>query len=167
MSKLRSESTIFAFVVWAILFGFILHSVYKGLTTLQNIPKIDFRDIKQKEEGNHITLPDERYRSVRSAREFLRDLLDPKKTPRVPRSVRNRAYSILKHYPTSLDMSIVANEMQGVFDIDGKEQFQINVLSSILFLVQMGKDRLGSFCIEALLCQREEVGHSDPINLQE
>jgi hypothetical protein len=31
------------------------------------------------------------------------------------------AYRILKHYPGEYDMSIVANEMQGVFDNDKKK----------------------------------------------
>jgi hypothetical protein len=46
-----------------------------------------------------MTLPDERYRAVRWAEQFLKDLCDPSKTPRVPRSVRDQARSILRHYP--------------------------------------------------------------------
>lgn len=46
-----------------------------------------------------MTLPDERYRSIQNAQRFLQDLMDPKKTPRVPREVRQRARSVLKHYP--------------------------------------------------------------------
>ena len=66
-----------------------------------------------------MTLPNERYRAVRYAREFMRDLLDPKKTPKVPRSVRERAYSTLKHFPGDYDMEMVAEEIQGVFENDG------------------------------------------------
>lgn len=33
------------------------------------------------------------------ARKFLLDLLDPKKTPRVPKYVREEARARLKHYP--------------------------------------------------------------------
>ena len=51
-----------------------------------------------------MTLPDERTRAVHAAREFLLDLLDPKKTPRVPRDIRLRAHSVLRHYPWISDM---------------------------------------------------------------
>ena len=53
-----------------------------------------------------MTLPDERNRAVRSAREFLTDLLRASKTPRVPRAIRERARAILRHYPTLYDMSV-------------------------------------------------------------
>jgi len=46
-----------------------------------------------------MTMPDERTRAIRYAHDFLRDLLNPQKTPRVPREVRERARSVLKHYP--------------------------------------------------------------------
>ena len=64
-----------------------------------------------------MTLADERYRAVQNARNFLRDLLDPKKTPKVPLTVRRQARSVLKHFPGEYDMEIVANENQGIFDI--------------------------------------------------
>lgn len=49
-----------------------------------------------------MTLPDERIRAVRNTREFLYTLLDPKKTPKVPRSVRVQARHLLKHYPSDM-----------------------------------------------------------------
>ena len=51
-----------------------------------------------------MTLPDERYRAVLAAERLLRDLCDPAKTPRVPSSVRDRARSVLRHYPSDYDM---------------------------------------------------------------
>jgi hypothetical protein len=42
---------------------------------------------------NAMTMPDERYRAVVHAEQFLKDLLDPRKTPRVPKNVRQRAYN--------------------------------------------------------------------------
>lgn len=51
-----------------------------------------------------MTLPDERYRAVLMAEKLLKDLCDPTKTPRVPKSVRGRASSVLRHYPTNYDM---------------------------------------------------------------
>lgn len=46
-----------------------------------------------------MTLPDERYRALRWAEQFMRDLMDPSKTPRVPKAVRAQARSVLRHYP--------------------------------------------------------------------
>jgi hypothetical protein len=46
-----------------------------------------------------MTLPDERYRALKWAESFLQDLMDPAKTPRVPRTVRQQARSVLRHYP--------------------------------------------------------------------
>jgi hypothetical protein len=57
-----------------------------------------------------MTLADERYRAVNSAREFLRSLLDPKKTPKVPRKVRQQAYSVLKHYIWEMDLEKLAKK---------------------------------------------------------
>lgn len=55
-----------------------------------------------------MTLPDERYRSVRWAREFLYELMDPKKTPGVPKALRGQAQAILRHYPSDWDMQAAA-----------------------------------------------------------
>lgn len=62
-----------------------------------------------------MTLPDERYRSVLQTKQFLQDLLDHKKTPRVPRSIRQRASSCLRHYPDKYHMDMVGTVAQTVF----------------------------------------------------
>ena len=46
-----------------------------------------------------MTTPDERLHSLVYARDFLYSLLDAKKTPRVPRSIRREAAARLRHYP--------------------------------------------------------------------
>lgn len=46
-----------------------------------------------------MTLPYEEQRSLHYAHQFLFDLLDPKKTPKVPRAIRQRASHVLHHYP--------------------------------------------------------------------
>ena len=46
-----------------------------------------------------MTLPSEEKWSLEHTRNFLRDLLDPKKTPRVPLKIRKEAGRCLKHYP--------------------------------------------------------------------
>ena len=62
-----------------------------------------------------MTLPDERYRAVKWAEQFLKDLQDPSKTPRVPKSIRQQARSILRHYPGSWDMTRAAEAAPHVF----------------------------------------------------
>lgn len=62
-----------------------------------------------------MTMPDERYRAVEYAREFLYELLDPKKTPKIPSAVRQRARSILKHYPMEHEMIRAANQAADIF----------------------------------------------------
>ena len=46
-----------------------------------------------------MTMPEEAHRAVIATRRFLFDLLDPAKTPRVPRDIRLRARALAKHYP--------------------------------------------------------------------
>jgi len=46
-----------------------------------------------------MTLPFEEVSALKKSREFLRALLDPKQTPRIPKHVRQRAGACLRHYP--------------------------------------------------------------------
>ena len=62
-----------------------------------------------------MTLPDERYRAVRWAREFMYELMDAKKTPGVPKRIRDTARSVLRHYPTDWDMTRAADQAPEVF----------------------------------------------------
>ncbi len=55
-----------------------------------------------------MTIPLERTRAVNNTRQFLLDLLDTKKTPRIPKSVRASALHCLRHYPTDFDMEVIA-----------------------------------------------------------
>jgi len=63
-----------------------------------------------------MTLPDERFRAVKAAREFLRDLLDPKKTPKTASVVRERARAVLRHFPWDTDMEAVAEKCPEIFE---------------------------------------------------
>mgnify|MGYP006104105325 FL=1 len=66
-----------------------------------------------------MTMPDERRNAVNSTRLFLMDLLDPKKTPRVPSAVRKEAGRCLRHYPGEyymLKASEQAPELFGDWD---------------------------------------------------
>lgn len=62
-----------------------------------------------------MTLPDERYRAVKFARDFLYDLMDSKKTPGVPKVIRERARSVLRHYPDDYHMNVVSNTSPDIF----------------------------------------------------
>ena len=61
-----------------------------------------------------MTLPDERYRSVKWAAHFLSRLAGGD-IPRVPKAVRDEARSILRHYPTVWDMDRAATAAPEVF----------------------------------------------------
>lgn len=57
-----------------------------------------------------MTTPEDRYRALKQSRKLLEELCDPGKTPRVPSIVRDRARSILKHYPNDYELdSLVEN----------------------------------------------------------
>lgn len=55
-----------------------------------------------------MTLPFERTNAVKRTERFLMDLLDPKKTPRIPKQIRREAGSLLKHFPSRFDMEVVS-----------------------------------------------------------
>lgn len=46
-----------------------------------------------------MTLPNEWFISMKKNRQFLFDLLDPTKTPKVSKEIRKRASECLKHFP--------------------------------------------------------------------
>ena len=51
-----------------------------------------------------MTMPNERRWAIINTEKFLRDLMDPKKTPRVPSAIRKEAYRCLRHYPGEYHM---------------------------------------------------------------
>jgi hypothetical protein len=64
--------------------------------------------------SREVTLPDERYRSVQYAQQFLARLAGGE-YPRVPKAVREEARSILRHYPLWWDMQRAAQAAPDVF----------------------------------------------------
>jgi len=63
-----------------------------------------------------MTLPDERYRAVLYAKKFMEELIYDRKTyPRLPKIVRQRAASVLRHYPNEWDMEQAAHSAPEVF----------------------------------------------------
>ncbi len=71
-----------------------------------------------------MTLPDERYRALKCGKQFLQDLLDPKKTPRVPKDVRRQALWVLRHYPDDYHFDVIAEKVPEWFD---KKPFSVRL----------------------------------------
>lgn len=63
-----------------------------------------------------MTLPYERTRAVLNTEQFLRDLLDRKKTPGVPKYIRERVQYCLRHYPTEFEMDMVIEREEKTAD---------------------------------------------------
>lgn len=61
-----------------------------------------------------MTLPKERANSLLATRQFLFDLLNPKATPKVPKSIREKAYRLLKHYPSKLDLELAKQDLRWI-----------------------------------------------------
>ena len=61
-----------------------------------------------------MTLPDERYRAVKYAQDFLSRLAGGE-YPRTPKAVRDEARHILRHYPSNWDMQRAARMAPDVF----------------------------------------------------
>jgi len=57
-------------------------------------------------EDSQMTIPYERTRALVYTLRFLQDLQDPAATPGVPRSVRERARALERHYPTLAAMDL-------------------------------------------------------------
>jgi hypothetical protein len=63
-----------------------------------------------------MTLPDERYRSMIAADRLLRDLLDSSITPRVPKTIRQRALSVLRHWPDTYYIDRLSEQAPEIID---------------------------------------------------
>ena len=71
-----------------------------------------------------MTLPVERKQAVLRTEQFLKDLINPKKTPRVPKAIREQAYRCLKHYPHTYDMELASEQAPTVFGEWNPEYFK-------------------------------------------
>lgn len=76
-----------------------------------------------------MTLPYERYNAIKWTEDFLKSLLDPKQTPRVPRHIRQRAYSLLRHYPSGYYLDVIATKCPSVLET----QTPIDDLSLLIY----------------------------------
>ncbi|AKU48364.1 BPSL0761 family protein [Xanthomonas arboricola pv. juglandis] len=61
-----------------------------------------------------MTLPDERTRNLLQAGAFLKELAG---SQAVPKSVRQEAYRLLRHYPTLSDVEAIAQHEERLLDL--------------------------------------------------
>jgi len=61
-----------------------------------------------------MTLPIERTNAVLNVEQFLMDLRDPKKTPRVPSKIREEAGRLLKHYPSKYNFAYIKESFEEI-----------------------------------------------------
>jgi hypothetical protein len=65
---------------------------------------------------DNMTLPDERYRAIASARELLVEIANSGgRWKRVPKELRLYCIHALRHYPTQYDMKAAARQAPDVF----------------------------------------------------
>ena len=60
-------------------------------------------------------MPIERKNAMVNVESFLIDLRDPKKTPRVPKEIREKACRLLRHYPSKYHMEEAQRLAPSVF----------------------------------------------------
>lgn len=82
-----------------------------------------------------MTMPCERYNSIRYTEKFLLDLCDPKKTPRVPKEVRNLARGCLRHYPGQYHLDMLSTRSPDVLDSGNK----LDELTMLMHDYEQGK----------------------------
>jgi hypothetical protein len=63
-----------------------------------------------------MTIPYERAQAIVNTETFLMQLIRPKDTPGVPKSVRNTAKWLLRHYPTKGDISNIEEMWQAPYE---------------------------------------------------
>jgi hypothetical protein len=90
-----------------------------------------------------MTLPDERYRAVKYAQDFLSRLAGGQYA-RVPKAVRDEARSILRHYPNAWDMDRAAEGAPDVFQerMEDLHKFVTKGQQEILAREQQLKEKL-------------------------
>jgi hypothetical protein len=62
-----------------------------------------------------MTIPYERTRAILETRRFLRELVNPGDTPRVPKAVRDEALRLLRHYPGYLEIELAHKSLPHLY----------------------------------------------------
>ena len=66
--------------------------------------------------GIPMTKIDDRYHAIKQGKKLLEDLCDPGKTPRVPSIVRERAKTVLKHFPKDHELDRIVDDNPELLD---------------------------------------------------
>ncbi len=74
-------------------------------------------------------MPDERYRAIKQSKRLLEELCDPGKTPRVPSLVRDRARTLLRHFPSEYELDNIAEKCPDLLD---KQPFSVEKLNKYI-----------------------------------
>lgn len=86
-----------------------------------------------------MTLPNERTNAIIVAREFLLDLIDPKVTPKIPREVRRRAISCLRHYPHIFELMNVKDNIESLSHSEADAIINFSTIASLAILESLVK----------------------------
>jgi hypothetical protein len=101
-----------------------------------------------------MTLPFERTRSVLYTKQFLEELLDPRKTPRVPRALRGKAKALLRHYPMAYDIHRASNWAADVFGPVPEVHIGADAVRVRNFTFTISYQPLGGDCSQDELIER-------------
>ena len=101
-----------------------------------------------------MTLPFERTRSVLYTKQFLEKLLDPRKTPPVPRAFRGRAKALLRHYPMAYDIQRASNWAADVFGPVPEVHIGADAVRVRNFTFTISYQPLGGDCSQEELIER-------------
>lgn len=77
-----------------------------------------------------MTKANDRYRALKQGKKLLEELCDPGKTPRVPSAVRDKARSILKHYPNDLELDNITENSPALLEKQAQPDKMLKVLRS-------------------------------------
>lgn len=72
-----------------------------------------------------MSLPFEQSRALENTRQFLGDLCNPSKTKRVPKILRQRSRSLLKHFPSSWDLPRIVGDAFAMRQLESLEETRL------------------------------------------
>ena len=87
-----------------------------------------------------MTIPFERTRALIETKSFLLKLVDTKRLPRVPKSVRQHAEFLLRHYPSYDDIELAHKALPNYFGpVPPFQRFQAKTAITELGLVKLNQ----------------------------
>ena len=101
-----------------------------------------------------MTMPFERTRAVLYTKTFLEELLSPRKTPRIPRSIRGQAKAMLRHYPSAYDIHRASRWAADVFGPVPERPFGEHPMEMTDFIFTIRYQQTGNCCSQDELARR-------------